>query len=621
MKVNRKDVRRFVSYIVPRPGPLAYCLFAVQAVYFLLFITGGVHGYSFSISGVASILFSFISLLIVASVLENLLLHRAVAFVLFPVSVISLWSMSTYHLTSGSPLDYSLVRDNIGISFSPESFRVIGTAFSFRDYALLVFFIAALYTCYRFFYRDRENIWKNTAGARVTAVVLWVVVIAMPVSAADEFTMFMKSILAYNSGPPADAVPEGYPYFRKRIPGSSFRSSVPSGKVRPNVFLIMVESFNANFVESVAPDGKEYTPYFDSLIKKGLYFERFYGNSIQTCKGQEAVFFSIIPAYKGKLFVDYPDVKISGFPAILADNGYETVFFQAYHDLKFDNTYNSMVKAGFRVVKSFAEFRRNGDSSHIWGWGVEDATFYERFFEILDSMHAASTGKPVFAALATVGTHIPCDGMPVEKRTIYREPANIREKYSNALRLSDSQLPVFFRCLGERGYLDNSIVIITGDHSFPMKEHGIYNNEKCFYDEAFRIPFLIIWDGVINPERVKGRAFSQVDIGPTIADMLGIREADNTMTGASVFAQPQGRDVFLVQPYNGRYLEVVNYPYKYIFHMQTGTEYLFDLAADPGERVNLVGSGKNENVTEGLRKSLEHIYLNQQLIDRNSIRP
>jgi phosphoglycerol transferase MdoB-like AlkP superfamily enzyme len=364
-----------------------------------------------------------------------------------------------------------------------------------------------------------------------------------------------------------------------------------------------------------------YTPEFNTLINKGLYLDRFYANSVQTCKGQEAVFFSIVPTYKGKLFVDYPDLNISGFPALLADSGYETVFFQAYHDLTFDNTYNSMVKAGFTTVKSYKEFRKPEDRSYTWGWGVEDKIFYERFFTMLDDLHSKSPGRPVFAALSTIGTHIPCDGMPPEKMTIYKQPKEIKEKYSNALRLSDSQLPRFFQLLGEREYLKNSIVIITADHSFPMKEHGIYNNEKCFYDETFRIPFLVLWDGIILPERIKNRAYSQIDIGPTIMDMIGIYSAENTMTGISIFDRSDGNQVFLVQPYNGRYLQVVDYPFKYILHMQTEKEYLFNLEADSTEKFNLAGSGNVNDRLAAMKNSVKRIHVNQQLIDENRIRP
>jgi len=271
-------------------------------------------------------------------------------------------------------------------------------------------------------------------------------------------------------------------------------------------------------------------------------------------------------------------------------------------------------------VKSYSEFRKKEDKPSIWGWGVEDKIFYERFFEMLDTLHAKSPEKPVFASLMTIGTHIPCDGMPVEKRAIFKDPKNIKEKYSNALRLSDSQLPRFFELLKKRKYLENSIVIITSDHSFPMREHGIYNNEVCFYDETFRIPFLVIWDGVIEPERISDRAYSQVDIGPTITDMLGIGESKNNMTGISVFDRESKHPVYLIQPYNGRFLQVVNYPLKYISHLKTGREYLFDLEKDPGERTNLMSGNYNVETVTGLKNSLNAVHLNQQLIDSNRIR-
>ncbi len=615
-------MKKFLLSMAPRPGFLACTLAAVQLIYYIMYIVKGLPGYTLSAVNITAMAFSFVTLLLLASMIEFLLVRRTVAVIVLSVTFLLTWAMSAYHLTSGSSLDYSLVHDNIGISFSPESFLMISTAFSMTDLLLLVVLVLAIIVAEKKYDAISASMRRNTSAARGAAFVLWIVIVMLPFQAGDEFTLFVKSALAYDSNPAAgERVPSGYPYYRTTIPHTGFYSSVPRDRRRPNVILILIESYNANFVEKQAPDGKEYTPFFNSLIKRGLYIDRFYGNSIQTCKGQEAVFFSIIPAYKGKLFVDYAGLNISGFPAILAGAGYETIFFQAYHNLKFDNTYNSMVKAGFSVVKSFAEYKRKEDRKNTWGWGVEDGTFYARFFEVLDQLHASSPDKPLFAALATVGTHIPCDGMPAEKRSIYKNPENIKEKYSNALRLSDSQLQVFFDMLSRRDYLENTVIIITSDHSFPMKEHGIYNNEKCFYDETFRIPFLVIWDGVVSPERPGGRAYSQVDIGPTITDMLGIYEAGNTMTGISVFDRSGENPVFLVQPYNGRYLQVVSYPYKYILHMQTEKEYLFNLDTDPGEKFNLAGNSTYMDMAGSMRKSLDRIYVNQKLIDENRISP
>jgi len=604
---------------IPKPGIFACLIIVLQLLYTVIFAVNGVTGYSLDGAGIFNIIFSFLTLIILASSLESFFCNRYIRRVLSVLFLIVIWSLNTYQSATGSTLDFSLVESNIGISFSREAFSVIGSYFSLFDLLILIVFIAVIiffeYRYYPCSDKKRVSFIAGTAG-----FIIWMILVIIPVQSGDGFTLFMKSRFFENKKVHQDEpLSKEYPYEKNSIALTSFHSSAPKSKRdKPNVFLILIESFNANFVETKAPDGIDYTPNFNSLINRGLYIERFYGNSMQTCKGQAATFFSILPSINGKLFVDYPDLKIKGFPALLRDSGYKTIFFQAYHDLKFDNTYNYMVKAGFSVVMSYGAFRRKEDKPYIWGWGVEDKIFYERFFEMLDSIHAETPETPLCAALMTIGTHIPCT-MPPERRTIFKEPKNIRESYSNALRLSDSQLPDFFRLLGEREYLKNSIVIITADHSFPMREHGVYNNEICFYDETFRIPFLIIWDGVIKPERVGGMVFSQIDIGPTITDMLGISEGNHNMTGRSIFDQNDKRRVYLIQPYNGMFLQVVDYPFKYIFHAKTGKEYLFDLERDPVEKTNLISENSNETLVNKLRESLSSIYFNQRLIEENKI--
>ncbi len=610
-----------IMSFIPVPGLMTYSLLLFQLVYFIIFIIKNVSGYSMNIGDVFSMVYGFVTLFLFLSFLEYSAVNLILRKIITAMMLLILWALNSYQLTTGVSLDYSLVRDNIGISFSGEAFSMISTVFNAADAAMLfVSMLVIIFFEKKFYSMNRSE--GVTIKSGVTALLIWILLLLIPVPSGDALTLFAKSALGENSTQVYAKPPlSDYPYERKTIPLTSINGSAPSAKrIKPNVFIILVESFNANFVETKAPDGIDYTPNFNSLINRGLYIDRFYANSIQTCKGQAAVFYSILPSFKGKLFVDNTDLNISGFPAILTEAGYQTVFFQAFHDLKFDNTKNSLLKAGFSEVKSYAEYRRKEDRPSIWGWGVEDKVFYERFFEMLDSMHAKSPEKPVFASLMTIGTHIPCDGLPVEKRTIYKDPQNIKEKYSNALRLSDSQLPRFFELLKERKYLENSIVIITSDHSFPMKEHGIYSNEVCFYDETFRIPFLVIWDGVVKPERINDRAYSQIDIGPTITDMIGISEASNNMTGISVFDRKTDHPVYLIQPYNGKFLQTVNYPLKYITHLKTGKEYLFDLEKDPGEKVNLMLQGHNMKELNGLKESLNAVYLNQQLIDGNRIK-
>jgi arylsulfatase A-like enzyme len=208
--------------------------------------------------------------------------------------------------------------------------------------------------------------------------------------------------------------------------------------------------------------------------------------------------------------------------------------------------------------------------------------------------------------------------MPDYPDRVIRKPDNIRERYINALHLSDSQLRIFFRELDKRKYLSNSIVIITADHSFPMKEHGIYNNEICRYEESFRIPFLVLWKGKITPERVRERPYSQLDIGPTICDIIGIKDELNTMRGISVYDRTTPHPIELVQPYNGLFLEAVAWPYKYVKHLSTHDEFLYNLESDPAEAVNL--AEKDQNRVMRMRPLLDSVFITQKVIEENRVR-
>ncbi len=609
-----------IGRLIPEPGFLTYALLFIQLCYYTVFTIRGVPGFTVTAYDISAIVFSFISLYAVGTLFESLMPAKLMARILSPLILLTAAGLYAYHLSAGAPLDFALVRDNIGISFSSEAMQMMSAPFSVTDFLFAAVILAAvlfLELRYSILSSEKDKGWRSG----IVSFILLLIVIMIPVQRGDEFTLFMKSAFTGSEAVAAVSDTGGYPYDRDNVKLTSVRDEIPSGKSgRPNIILILIESFNANFVEAKAPDGIDYTPNFNALIKSGLYIDRFYGNSIQTCKGQAAVFFSILPSVNGKIFVDYPQLNVGGFPSLLKDAGYNTIFFQAFHNLKFDNTADSMARAGFNTVKSYAEYRRKVDRPFIWGWGVEDRIFYERAFELIDSQHAVNPDKPLFVSLMTVGTHIPCDGMPVESRSIFKDPKNIKEKYSNALRLSDSQLPRFFELLKQRKYLDNTIVIITADHSFPMKEHGLYNNEICFYDEAFRIPFLLIWDGVIKPERIKGKVYSQIDIGPTIADLAGIGKGRNNMTGISIFDRRSEHPVYLIQPYNGKFLQVVDYPMKFVEHLKTGKEYLFNLENDPKETVNLLDGSYDPAAVTKLRGSLNAIYLNQKLIEENRIR-
>jgi arylsulfatase A-like enzyme/Flp pilus assembly protein TadD len=152
-------------------------------------------------------------------------------------------------------------------------------------------------------------------------------------------------------------------------------------------------------------------------------------------------------------------------------------------------------------------------------------------------------------------------------------------------------------------------VIVTADHGEGLGDHGEPTHGVFAYESTLRVPLILaqIGGGSQAPERDTAidRAVRHIDIAPTIADLTGIvLPADlpgrtlldalgngdapratyfEAMTAmlkrgwaplSGVIAGPNGREKYIDLP----------------------IEELYDLAADPGERRNLVDASSNERV-------------------------
>ena len=164
--------------------------------------------------------------------------------------------------------------------------------------------------------------------------------------------------------------------------------------------------------------------------------------------------------------------------------------------------------------------------------------------------------------------------------------------------------------------LKNSLVLITSDHAFPLGEHGNFNLESGYHEESFRLPLYVIWDGVLEPRRIS-RASSQLDIAPTVLDLLSIRDVETSFQGQSIFSKDLA-SIPLIQPY-GKHLSVVRYPLKYRYNTRLKKEYMYHLMDDPMETKNII-SQFDESKLNVFRDELRYIYRINYAIVNNQIK-
>ena len=467
----------------------------------------------------------------------------------------------------------------------------------------------------------------NQTKTAMLSILFYIALILIPIKSLDILFSFNQSVYYYFKHQITQSLfqekidKNEYPLLNDSFQYSNkLNSNIANSKIKPHIFIIMIESFNAQFIESKNSNQVEYMPYFNSLIKEGVYIEQFYGNSIQSCKGQFALLTSVIPLVS-ELGFRFDTTHYKPFTQYLQNNGYHATFYQAHGNLLNDNTRGFLRNIKFDEILTARQTTTKKDDPFIFGWGIQDKAFYKHFFNYFDTFIAKNPNKPILSILPTIFTHNNTISLPEHMRTIYKNPTISYEHYANVLNLSDTHLKFFIESLKERGIYENSILIITGDHSRSSGKVAPSNNQIGCHNDTFKVPFLMIWPDKLKATRIKDINYSQVDIGPTLLDLLSIPVKNHHFQGKSIFLPTdQQHPTYLVQPYDGIFLSVIKHPLKYIKHMQTNTEYLYDLSNDTNETNNIINKIKANELNQ-FREDTNTILKTSRLVKRNQLFP
>jgi phosphoglycerol transferase MdoB-like AlkP superfamily enzyme len=305
-----------------------------------------------------------------------------------------------------------------------------------------------------------------------------------------------------------------------------------------NVVLVLEESFGSDFVGALRPDGKNCTPQFDALASKGTLFTHVYATGNRTVRGIEASLVSF-PPIPGQSIVRRPlGVDMFSLPSLLASFGYQTVFL--YGGLGyFDNIEHFASRNGYQDVIDQTDFAKNTFSTI---WGVCDEDLFDNSLATCDSL--AATGKPFFATILTVSNHSPF--LYPEGRIPF-DPKKQSREY--AVRYADYAIGKFIRDAESHSFFDSTLFIFLGDHGA-----RVYGSQQIPL-RSYEIPILFYGPGVVDSGKRVDRLGSQMDLAPTIVDVLGLsyesqffgRSLLRSDTGGNWALMSHNRDVSLLR--------------------------------------------------------------------------
>lgn len=326
-----------------------------------------------------------------------------------------------------------------------------------------------------------------------------------------------------------------------------------------NVLVIHAESMQTNAME-LSFNGQEVTPNLNKLASEGMFFSNYYSQvSVGTSSDAELTFnTSLMPTKSGTAFVSYPDRTYISTPSLLKEKGYYTFSMHA-NNADFWNRRVMHTSLGYDRFYSKADYEITDEN--IIGLGLSDKEFFAQSIEKLkkiDSKHESWYGLMIMLSNHTPfsDTEKYGDYSVDIKETITNEDGTTEEvvypymegtklgNYYKSLHYADEALGELITGLDEAGLLENTVLVIYGDHDarISRKEYNyLYNYDKenddilddddpnyveydsYQYELGRKVPF-IIWT-----KDMKGTSLSQeitnvmgmYDAMPTLGNMLG----------------------------------------------------------------------------------------------------
>lgn len=297
---------------------------------------------------------------------------------------------------------------------------------------------------------------------------------------------------------------------------------VDPGGERPNVLILVLDSWRSDMLSP------EVTPRLSGIADFARRFDNHYSGGNGTRFGVFSMLYGLHGTYWFSVLEERrPPVLFE----VLGAEGYELrVYSTASMDFpEFRDT---------AWVGHEADVFDEGYTGAVW---ERDLQVAERFGEYLAERRekmASGDVSPFLSFVLLDAAHQPYSSpaggpfQPAAEQLDYMELAGddsaglverVRNRYRNALYFLDGVVAGTIEALRESGELENTLVIVTGDHGDEFQENGFWGHTSNFTDEQVKVPFLLLGAGV--EPGVEERPTSHLDIASTILERLGASPA------------------------------------------------------------------------------------------------
>ena len=302
----------------------------------------------------------------------------------------------------------------------------------------------------------------------------------------------------------------------------------------PSILFIVLESWQADSLNA------EVMPNLDKFAQHSTRFEKHLSSGAVTVPGLFGLMYGLHPNYF-ELFKSSPGRNPSLFTESLHQLGYESRVFTSSNLDGF-----SLRKLFFPHVPEQNVVTNPSDEKVVTSYlaSVDAASIKPRFdFLFLTSSHSPYTYPPDYARFKPLPTIE--GGFAINRQT---DATPYKNDYHNSLFYLDALVGKILAAAKKSGALENTWVVITGDHAEEFNENGMgyWGHGSNFTRWQIQTPLLVMSPGQFVAKQEKKLSLHQ-DVVPTLMqEALGCAAPVNTYSsGMNLFQLPMQRGTIL----------------------------------------------------------------------------
>lgn len=279
-----------------------------------------------------------------------------------------------------------------------------------------------------------------------------------------------------------------------------------------NVLFVLIDTLRAERLHSYGYP-RPTSPLLDLMASYGVRFDRNLSQSSWTKCSMASLWTGLYPQHSGVTRFDDLLSEEARLPAeILQEAGFRTAglwrngWVEGYFG--FDQGFDTYTRPNSYPIPE--EIRRENPTATHRGTDMDLVRSAEEFLHV-------NGDERWFLYL-----HM----MDVHEYTYDAESAKFGTSYSdiydNAIHFTNRTLDILFGMLYEGGYMDDTLIVLAADHGEAFGERGLEGHARAVYRETTEVPLILVFPFRLQPGAVVRQRTANVDIWPTVLDLLGL---------------------------------------------------------------------------------------------------